>query len=559
MGRVLVAVVLAIGPAALWPAGTGAARAPAHRARDFESAVALPAAAAASARRVLTTRPQRAPRRFDMLGFRWRAPGHLSLKVRTRTDGGRWSRWVAATDGGAHGAARASDPVWAGGADSYQLRLDRPARGLRAHFVSVPRFGAHPAAEAARAGRPAIIPRSAWDPDHECDPVHPPSYGRVDMAFVHHTVNSNDYARSDSAAIVLAMCRYHVHANGWWDIGYNFVVDRYGQIFEGRAGGVDRAVVGAQAQGYNSFSTGVSSIGTFDRVGQTAAGLRALGRILGWKLALNGVPAKGTLTEISGGGPLNAHPYGARVRLHRIAGHRDGDATDCPGDALYAQLPKIRDLAAAAASDVASGPVLTLATLTPIVRYRAPVTFAGRLVLPDGAVSAGATVVLQRREDSGWTDVGTSTVVAASDSWAVTLRPRVDGRYRARWAGLGDLPPTASPAFELLVAPRLRQAARSAHVAVGRRARLRGTSAPAKRTVVVRAYRRGRGGAYVPTGRWAVRTRRGAWTLGVRLHHRGLYRFTARTRADATNVAGRAPVLYVRAGPAAGAGGAGPG
>ena len=73
---------------------------------------------------------------------------------------------------------------------------------------------------------------------------------------MHHTVNANDYGPEDSAAIVLGIARYHRDHNGWNDIGYNFLVDQYGQIFEGRAGGIDLAIVGAQAQGFNSVSTG---------------------------------------------------------------------------------------------------------------------------------------------------------------------------------------------------------------------------------------------------------------------------------------------------------------
>src|SRR5918996_209751 len=123
-------------------------------------------------------------------------------------------------------------------------------------------------------------------------PTTPP-YGAVKLAFVHHTVTATDYGPEDSAAMVLGICRYHRNSNGWNDIGYQFLVDRYGRIFEGRAGGIDQAVVGAQAQGWNSTSTGIACLGDFTAIAQSPEGMDALARLIGWKLTVHGVPTEG--------------------------------------------------------------------------------------------------------------------------------------------------------------------------------------------------------------------------------------------------------------------------
>ena len=130
------------------------------------------------------------------------------------------------------------------------------------------------------------------------------------MAFVHHTVTANDYTPEQSASIVLGIAKYHRDTNGWNDIGYNFLVDQYGQVFEGRAGGIDQAVIGAQAQGYNSQSTGVAVLGTFTAVPIPEAAMASITQLLGWKLTLHGVPCEGGLTIVSGGGSLNRYSVG---------------------------------------------------------------------------------------------------------------------------------------------------------------------------------------------------------------------------------------------------------
>jgi hypothetical protein len=311
---------------------------------------------------LLVSRTLQTPRRFDLVGLRWEGGARPRPEVRTRRAGGRWSPWIEA-QGAGHGPdgeapPSGTEPVWVGGADALQIRLSEPVEGLRAHFVnstgtattlgrarSAIRSAAAPAgARQAAAGPPRIIPRSAWGAN-QLAPRKGPSYGVVQLAFVHHTVTANAYRPGDSAAMVLGIYRYHRNANGWDDIGYNFLVDRYGQVFEGRAGGVNQAVIGAQAQGYNAVSTGVASLGTFSSQRQSARGVRSLARLIAWKLALHGVPLIGSVTVPSSGGTTNRYPAGTAVTFQRISGHRDGDTTECPGSALYAQLPGLRALA----------------------------------------------------------------------------------------------------------------------------------------------------------------------------------------------------------------------
>ena len=187
----------------------------------------------------------------------------------------------------------------------------------------------------AQTAPPAIVSREDWG-GAACPPRAEPAYGEVKFAFIHHTVSANDYGPEDSAAMVLGICRYHRNSNGWNDIGYNFLVDRYGTIFEGRAGGIAEAVVGAQAQGYNSQSTGISSIGTFSTAGQTEAGLRAIARLLGWKLGVHGVPARGQ--RVGGVGRRIDEPLPGRVAAVRSSASpatATPTRTACPGNGLY--------------------------------------------------------------------------------------------------------------------------------------------------------------------------------------------------------------------------------
>jgi uncharacterized protein with LGFP repeats len=298
----------------------------------------------------------RSPHAFDLLGVDWDSPAEVKVAVRVRrVRSGRWSRWLPAEEVADHapdgslGTVRGTGPVWTDRSDRYQLRLSRPARGLRVRFVRVHPGRVRPVrprAHAAQAQLPPVVPRWQWA-GTQCNPRRAPAYGTVQMAFVHHTAGTNYYSPRKSAAIVLAICRFHRNTRHWNDIAYNFLVDRYGQVFEGRAGGIDQAVVGAHTQGYNSQATGIATLGTFQRAGLTSAAMSSLTNLVAWKLSLHAVPVTGQAVLFSHGGNTNRFPRGLPVTFENISGHRDADRTDCPGAALYAQLPEIRARAAA--------------------------------------------------------------------------------------------------------------------------------------------------------------------------------------------------------------------
>jgi hypothetical protein len=543
---------LALGAAAglssvLSAAAPGAASARRPAARGF----GLPVARDAFAGRPLTTPVLRAPARFDLLGVRGADRVGLGLEVRVRATGGRWSPWVPLGAGHHHRpdtgtGAHASDPVWAGGADELQLRAARrPAGALDVRFVAVPAAARRirPVARAAQAGaQPAIIPRSAWGGDG-VKPRADPEFGDVQVAFIHHTVSANDYGPQDSAGIVLAMAKYHRDTNGWNDLGYNFVVDKYGQVFEGRAGGIDQAVVGAQAQGYNSHSTGIANIGTFTEVGQTDAALDAMAKLIAWKLPLHGAPVSGEVVLTSGGGDLNRYASGTPVTLQRISGHRDGDATECPGTALYAQLPELRRRTAAIAPAAQAASVtLTMDPPAAAVAYGDPLALRGALRRADGGAIAGQRVLVQKQGRSGWVTVARATS-CDDGSWSATVAWRAAGQVRARAAVTGAAV-AATPAVAVACTPVLVARAQTTRVKAGRSLPVSGTVRPLA-PVVVTIERQGSDGRFRKVGTTTIKPRRAQFRADVRLARPGLYRLTPSTGSG--RAAAKAAALYVRA------------
>jgi hypothetical protein len=284
--------------------------------------------------------------RFDLVGLHWRGSGFVSF--RTRSVSGRWSRWRDAApeddrpDAGNHELRargwQLGSPYWTGPSNRIQVKTVGHVTRVRAFYIWSP-VRATPLRRISIAGSPLILSRTSWGADERIRRGRPNYADSVRFAVVHHTAGSNAYTRAQSASIVRGIQRYHVLANGWDDIGYNFLVDKYGQIFEGRYGGIERNVVGAHAQGFNSGSTGVALIGSYESTAISPAAQSALTSLLAWRLDVAHVDPLSTFSWRSTGNPR--YPAGRMITLRTISGHRDTGYTTCPGSRLYGELPAL--------------------------------------------------------------------------------------------------------------------------------------------------------------------------------------------------------------------------
>ena len=224
-----------------------------------------------------------------------------------------------------------------------------------------------------KAGAPAIMPRSGWRADESIRRAGPFFAPSLQMAIVHHTAGSNGYSQAEAPAIVRGIEIYHVKGNGWNDIGYNFLVDRFGQVYEGRFGGIDRNVIGAHAQGFNTGSFGVSVIGEYSSLAISSKARDALERLLAWRLDIAHLDPATALTYISGGNPR--YPAGVPVFLRTVSGHRDTGFTDCPGNRLYGSLNAVAGDVSRIGLPKLYAPTVT-GTVPGLVRFRARLSAA---------------------------------------------------------------------------------------------------------------------------------------------------------------------------------------
>jgi N-acetylmuramoyl-L-alanine amidase len=300
---------------------------------------------------------------YSMVGFTWRG-ADPEVALRTRTDG-TWTPWRSApllTDGRASDGRSASSPLWVDRARGIQVRAtsrtpkaltlvlinpgvlpgDSPGTGTgtgtgAAGTSTAPRSLTR--ATATSAPQPELHGRKEWGADPSWRNGKPVYSHRLKQIHVHHTATGNDYSRADVPGILRGMYRYHTQTLGWFDIGYNFLVDRFGRAWVGRSGGVNRLVRGAHTLGFNDNSVGIALIGNLQRRSAWPEAVSQVARLAAWKLDKYDRDAVGSVRVTSTGS--DKYPDGTRVRLPVIDGHRDTNDTACPGRA-YDKLPEIR-------------------------------------------------------------------------------------------------------------------------------------------------------------------------------------------------------------------------
>lgn len=307
---------------------------------------------------------------FSMVAVTARDLANTTTKLRARQQDGNWGPWynadpidTRATDQTPADAPTGTEPIYVGETTAVQMLVTRkPTAGpdhdpahlteaaLKAVLINPGRAAIDAAlndvAAALPNGGPKVITRAQWGADESIRCQEPTYDDGLGGLTVHHTAGRNDYSRAESAGIVRAIYAYHAETLGWCDIGYNALVDQYGQIFEGRYGGLDRDVQGAHAGGFNENTAGVALMGNYESESPSNESITAIGRFIGWRAKLAGLNPKGYTTMYSEGTEFTPYALGEEVDLPVVFAHRDVGNTDCPGDAAYALMDRIRAIAA---------------------------------------------------------------------------------------------------------------------------------------------------------------------------------------------------------------------
>ncbi|HYY44145.1 MAG TPA: N-acetylmuramoyl-L-alanine amidase, partial [Actinomycetota bacterium] len=396
----------------------------------------------------------------------WVGPSDSEIEYRVTAADGSVSQWdhLHASPDMAKGRRQFSTIVGVDRPQSLEWRVAPGSASVRAvkffyvniedgplQRIEVPRV-----AEAA-ATTPNVVTRAEWGADESLKHISGDckrDFAPLQQIFVHHT--AAEPKGQDYDAAMRAIYWYHVKGRGWCDIGYNFVVAPNGRLFEGRwardyapfelhsSENLDgEAVVGAQVEGFNTGSIGVSLMGNYMNHSMTTAMRSSLVDFLAWEADRHNLD------------PTGSHVYrnpetGVHAWLPYIAGHRDAGKTSCPGDYVYRSLSALRKSVAQVIAAGKRATKLTLSGSTGTVPVGQPVTFKGRLVDEKGAALAGRQVKLYRRAGGQWSLVRKVTTGGAG-GFSATFEPRRRFTLRAYYPGGVHLWSSVSHDFRVVV------------------------------------------------------------------------------------------------------------
>lgn len=299
---------------------------------------------------VFTSEVHETPVLFNVVGMAWAVDRPMGTsfqaEIRASRDGDTWSEWMivpADEDGPTSEELTHSNLLEVSPSRYVQYRVtlgtfEKKVSPLLSQVVlTVMNTTEGPTTEQARSmvlpqeatsgvAQPRIISRKGWGAN-EAWATRQAVYRQPTHFVIHHTVTSNDPA--DPAYIVRAIYQYHALSRGWGDIGYNFLIDRQGNIYEGRKGG--DGVVGVHAGDYNYGSIGIALMGDYRTAEMTPAMKEALVSLMAWEADRFGI------------NPLESS-YFVHRNFPNVVGHRDLWSTVCPGDKVYKALPELRKL-----------------------------------------------------------------------------------------------------------------------------------------------------------------------------------------------------------------------
>jgi len=401
-----------------------------------------------------------------MVGLSWRGRNEGELQLRT-SDGTTFGNWVD-VDGTPVVGPDANDPnrghdltstdaVWVGeGVREVEVRVTKGSlRGLK--LTQFKWQGALPSAGSAGVGaegagaepaNPGIHLRGEWDGGQgwqygtagcQDGPKVPPA---LQMAIVHHTVNANDYTQAQVPLLINGIYQWHTGNNGWCDIAYNFLADRFGGLWQGRSGDISSPVWGGHAIGFNWQTMGVALLGSFQPGGSpgavqpSLAMINSLENLIAWKFAIHGIDPKGATQYRAGAGSYWAD--GTMVNINTIVGHRDTSSTECPGDLVESLMPTIRQ---AVADRIAAAPALPPDRVAPFASDRQLVSQQVSDAMFRTATNSDQAYWIDKMVSYGMSGPGVLSALLASPDYQNVSLPvlRLYFAVFARWADYGGL------------------------------------------------------------------------------------------------------------------------